>query len=260
MVDRTPSIELTRLESRCARVIERHGLRGFVLVVTAASVLLSLLFTMPAMAVVGSRPADLVIATIVAIAVPSIVAPLCAASIGRLVQTLSRASRELHAMARTDALTGVANRRAFADDASQLWERRDGAVAVVAMVDIDDFKAVNDRYGHAAGDLALTTLAANLTGAVGAHTATAVVGRIGGDEFAVVALVRDASSAPLLGASLLAACDLDPCCPGVTATVGWVVASADATVDEALAQADHALYAVKLPGARTVPRVERAPG
>lgn len=252
-MDPTSALALTPLEQRLMQQIDRRGLRGFVLVVTLASVALSEAITFPAMLLVDSGPAELAIGMITAFVVPSIVAPLAALFVGRLLQALARASVELRQLARTDALTGVANRRAFAEDASAVWDRRVGRVVVVAMIDIDDFKAVNDRYGHAAGDLALTTLAAGLTGAVCAHTTSGVVGRLGGDEFAVVASVPDEFSARLLGASLDAACDLDPTCPGVTATVGWVIASTDGTIDEALVRADHALYATKLPSSRALP-------
>ncbi len=154
----------------------------------------------------------------------------------------------------------MANRRAFAEEAAELWARRTASssdsVAVVAMIDIDEFKAVNDRFGHATGDLALTTLAGNLSAAVGASATAAVVGRLGGDEFAVVALAPDAAAAERVGQALVAASDLHTACPGVTATVGWVAVGpsvgAPDSLDEAIARADHALYSRKQPSTRTL--------
>lgn len=257
----TPVIELSRIEQRMMRAIERRGLSDFVMFVTLVSVLLSQAITIPTMLLVRSGPVEMMIGVVTAFVVPSIVAPMSAILVGRLLQRLAGASSELQQLARTDSLTGVANRRAFAEETVQLWDRRADRVAVVAMIDIDDFKAVNDRYGHATGDLALTSLAANLTSAVGVHTGAAVVGRLGGDEFAVVALVDDHAIAASLGAALVAACDLHATCSGVTATAGWLMVpdtddsddaggATHATVDEALARADHALYAAKRPSSR----------
>jgi diguanylate cyclase (GGDEF)-like protein len=89
------------------------------------------------------------------------------------------------AAARTDALTGVANRRHFFEAVSGEAARcrRYGHPLSVAMVDLDDFKAVNDSMGHAAGDAVLRAVA----GAIREHTrASDLVARIGGDEFAIL--------------------------------------------------------------------------
>ena len=237
--------------------ISRHGLRRFVLIVTSASVALSELLTVSWMLVLRMTAGEMLIGALTALLVPSIVAPATAWMLGRLLRALARASAELHHLAHTDALTGVANRRSFAEDATALWERRTASIAVVAMVDIDDFKAVNDRFGHATGDLALTSLASALTVAASAHATGWTVGRLGGDEFAVVALATDEETASSAGVAILAACDLHRACPGVTATAGAVMIAAgleaDLTLDEALARADHALYAAKQPSGRVVP-------
>jgi diguanylate cyclase (GGDEF)-like protein len=119
-------------------------------------------------------------------------------------------------------------------------------MAVVAMVDIDQFKAVNDRWGHAAGDDVLEALAAALTQAISER---GVVGRLGGDEFAVLALA-DSQTASGLSDRLKAACDLDATIDGLRATIGIVVAPEADSFDAALARADEALYRDK----RTLPR------
>ena len=131
--------------------IDRRGLTGFVLTVAGVSVALSVGITMPLLVAIDSGGPELVIGLVASLAVPSIVAPLAAVTIGRLLQALAHASEELHHLSRTDPLTGVANRRAFTTDASSLLDRRDTGVFVAAMVDIDEFKAVNDRFGHPAG-------------------------------------------------------------------------------------------------------------
>ncbi|MBI5106578.1 MAG: HDOD domain-containing protein [Solirubrobacterales bacterium] len=92
--------------------------------------------------------------------------------VGRLAQRVS----ELERLTQTDDLTGLANRRHWLQTVRAAL--RDGGVGSVLLCDVDHFKAVNDRHGHAAGDLILTEIARIL----GRH---GHAGRLGGDEFAV---------------------------------------------------------------------------
>ena len=89
----------------------------------------------------------------------------------------------LETLSLTDDLTGLLNRRGFmqalAREAASV--RRYGDAALVIAIDLDGFKAINDRYGHGAGDFVLTQVARRLTGAL---RDTDVVARLGGDEFA----------------------------------------------------------------------------
>ena len=89
--------------------------------------------------------------------------------------------RTLHALALTDPLTGLLNRRGIQDQASRLLARRTGGEII--FLDLDGFKAINDRFGHAEGDNALVTVAGAL---LETFRAADAVGRIGGDEFLVV--------------------------------------------------------------------------
>jgi len=88
-------------------------------------------------------------------------------------------------LSRTDALTRIANRRAFFEAATLEMERarRNGRPLALAYVDCDDFKAVNDRLGHAQGDALLVAVAQSLRGATRAVDAVA---RLGGDEFGLL--------------------------------------------------------------------------
>ncbi|MGA5558880.1 GGDEF domain-containing protein [Streptomyces lavendulocolor] len=99
------------------------------------------------------------------------------------------------AATRKDPLTGLMRRDAYTVRARRLLARHGDAAAVV-MVDADQFKEINDRLGHAAGDTVLASIAARLTAWAGPRAA---VGRLGGDEFAVVLELPTARRALRLG-------------------------------------------------------------
>lgn len=104
---------------------------------------------------------------------------------GRVIRSQSARIRMLEHLAVTDPLTGLLNRRGLGQRlAERLSEaRRHNEPGVVLFVDMDGLKRINDRFGHAAGDAAIRMVAEGLRHAVRAHD---TVGRIGGDEFAVV--------------------------------------------------------------------------
>jgi diguanylate cyclase (GGDEF)-like protein len=133
------------------------------------------------------------------------------------------------------------------DDALGAADRHAGTAVV--FLDLNSFKPVNDRYGHAAGDLLLSQVAASLRGAV---PPGAIVGRIGGDEF--VAVCRDVAGpehADRIGAGLLAALSTsrvrvggDTLVPHASLGVAWSPYG-EKDPDELMARADAAMYAVK---------------
>ncbi|HEX7707237.1 MAG TPA: diguanylate cyclase [Thermoanaerobaculia bacterium] len=99
---------------------------------------------------------------------------------------LESANRELELLASADGLTGLANRRAFDERLDSEWRRaaREGTPLSLLMLDVDLFKALNDRYGHATGDGVLRAIAEVLAGL--ARRAADLPARYGGEEFAVV--------------------------------------------------------------------------
>jgi len=149
---------------------------------------------------------------------------------------LAQAECALRDAAYTDALCGVPNRAAFLDRIAA-----PPPSGVVAMVDLDGLKTINDRYGHAAGDAALEMTARCLRRRCGS---TGAVYRIGGDEFAGIWSGAD----PDTVRAMLAACerDLDVLAEDVQAPVriSWGVAAfgADTPFDDALIAADAQLY------------------
>jgi diguanylate cyclase (GGDEF)-like protein/PAS domain S-box-containing protein len=178
-----------------------------------------------------------------------------AAQLGFAVEQLTLYA-QLDRLSRLDPLTGVLNRRAFLDMlASRLGHlRRYGRSGSLLFLDLDNFKALNDRHGHAAGDTALIGLA-RLLGETGRRGDMA--GRLGGDEFALWLEETDAMGAVAKAEMLIAAAkDLNPhgLAPGeqLGLSIGialWPLAAAGNDVPAALvARADAAMYAAKREG------------
>jgi len=169
-----------------------------------------------------------------------------------------------HRDARTDALTGLANRRAMQERGRvevKLAKRTSSTVSVI-LVDLDHFKDINDRYGHEAGDAALITIAAVLKGAL---RETDALGRWGGEEFIAVLPATAAAGAKEVAERMrLAIAGVS--FPGIPdrATISLGVASSqeiDDPVDEwdlLVKEADQRLYRAKREGRNRV--VSDAPG
>lgn len=183
-------------------------------------------------------------------------------AIVRLNADLTRANAALQRIAETDHLTGVANRAAF--DA-RVAERSFAGVADGAgwflIVDIDHFKAINDAHGHAVGDDALVAVARVLTAAA----TDAVVGRIGGEEFAIFlpgadeAAARVRAEAIRAGVAALAipgpAGSDDGAAIALTVSIG-IAGGTGLSPTNGLIAADRAMYRAKQQGRNRV-RAER---
>jgi diguanylate cyclase (GGDEF)-like protein len=157
---------------------------------------------------------------------------------------------ETMALATSDALTGLANRRGFAAivELEIARQKRHGGVFSLAMPDLDDFKELNDSRGHAAGDQALT-LAADVLRNSARHSDS--IARLGGDEFSILLPnARQADCRPFLqaGAAALARRLAAAGFP-VTASIGCVTFdAAPGSLVVALRAADLAMYAAKAAG------------
>jgi diguanylate cyclase (GGDEF)-like protein len=162
------------------------------------------------------------------------------------VRALSEQLAEAERLADHDTLTPLLNRRAFMREVQRAISvsRRHGVAASVIYFDLDGFKAVNDRFGHAAGDAALIAVAARLQSAV---RDSDVVGRLGGDEFAVLLLHADREAAVQKAESLRDSVTYAPVRfgdlrfeVGVTYGVREIVGVDSA--EQALAEADAMMY------------------
>ena len=123
--------------------------------------------------------------------------------VDRRTDELRLANIELERLSVVDPLTGVPNRRAFDRAVDSVWldHRRRNVQLAVLMCDVDQFKRYNDRYGHPAGDTALTQVARAIR--VAAVRANDVVARIGGEEFAVLLPNTTTEGAAIVAASIL---------------------------------------------------------
>jgi diguanylate cyclase (GGDEF)-like protein len=163
-----------------------------------------------------------------------------------------RLSRQLERRALTDELTGLMSRRALHELAAATiaHARRNRDEVAVLMLDIDHFKNVNDRHGHAVGDDVLRQIAALLRSQL---RADALLTRHGGEEFAAVVPVAGVAVARQVAERLRFAIAEVPCRSGplalqITASIGLTILRRDETLDDALRRADEALYRAKREG------------
>jgi diguanylate cyclase (GGDEF)-like protein len=157
--------------------------------------------------------------------------------------------KELEATADIDPLTGVFNRRGFDRELkrSLAYVRRYWTRAALVYVDLDGFKPVNDRHGHAAGDAVLKAVAATLTANV---RASDTVARLGGDEFGLILWNLSEADAARKAHALEAAISDSRACGNdkalsVGASIGFAMLGPADDPAKALADADHAMYARK---------------
>ncbi|MDG2518273.1 GGDEF domain-containing protein [Lysobacter soli] len=171
----------------------------------------------------------------------------------RLVDRLQEANAALAASALVDTVTGLPNRRALMAEMTRRIAhcQRQHEALVVAFIDLDGFKAINDRHGHEAGDRLLAAIGRTLQGALRADDFAA---RLGGDEFVVVGTVAHVEGPgsieafrERLAASTRRRFDLGTVTVDYEgASVGAVVAADDQPdPDTLIARADAAMYAVK---------------
>lgn len=169
----------------------------------------------------------------------------------------------LDALAHTDPLTGVANRRRFMEEAAHelARARRHGHPLSVVMFDLDHFKAINDRHGHAVGDAALRHVCAVVAQCLRAED---LLARLGGEEFAVLLPHNTQDAAMALAERLRVAIASQPLMAGgsraiaLRASFGVVEVHTDEALDpDALRRADAALYEAKHGGRNRVATAPR---
>ncbi|TAK95948.1 MAG: GGDEF domain-containing protein [Aquabacterium sp.] len=178
----------------------------------------------------------------------------------QLLDELDETNKSLDTLSRRDALTGCANRR-HAQDALQQHLRTPGTQAAMILLDVDHFKAYNDRYGHPAGDRCLQAVAAAMQQAVPVNQG--LLARWGGEEFMVIApgaTLRQAQTLAesirqaVFGLAMPHAGSLTAPVVSVSLGVAHIVCGTDpeSDLDQLQTQADQALYEAKATGRNSV--------
>jgi len=174
-----------------------------------------------------------------------------------LAMAKERAEFKLRTAAMVDPLTGIANRRSFLQDGAELMKRHaaESCPAAVLLVDLDHFKSINDRFGHAIGDRVLQIFARTAQESI---KPPELIGRLGGEEFAIVfydvGQERAKVRAELIRTSFVeAATEVDGYPVAATLSIGIAFSkNSPLDVPELLMQADQALYDAKERGRNRV--------
>ena len=194
------------------------------------------------------------IAAILSAAIALVVAPPIVWFLVDLLLRVHRVEQEMRSLASYDSLTGLLSRHAFFDNANNYVSlaKREHRPFSVMIIDLDHFKLINDRYGHPAGD-AVLKLFADVTNSVARRSD--IVGRLGGEEFAIVLPNTTAAKALEFSARLHTAINkavltFKDKAIKYTVSIGLTEFDTDSkdSIDDLLARADLALYQAKHSG------------
>ena len=243
------SFELIRLEP---------GFSDVRLPLATASGLLSVFYLGRCIVFVALGPRDPVFVVFFGSSVTTLVnmVLLIAVSFSMAALSSEQATKDLSARADQDGLTGLLNRQGFLDRAGDELRRRGGAgISVLILADLDHFKAVNDTYGHAAGDRVLQAFAAACRASVRPGD---LVGRYGGEEFVILLPDTGADRAEELTVEISRRLKAIPSQDGIAyPTVSFGIAAVRAgplDLARMIALADAAMYQAKANGRDTVVR------
>ena len=163
---------------------------------------------------------------------------------------------ELQRLATTDPLTGILNRRSFTNLASREFEIRDRYKTPLSllMLDIDHFKKINDLHGHNCGDRSLCLFSRLCNREI---RSTDILGRLGGEEFAILLLGLDQKDARQVAERIrrsiaMETPDEPESVPSMTVSIGLVTVSEDDTLESSLSKADKLMYKAKRSGRNRV--------
>ena len=173
-----------------------------------------------------------------------------------LEKEVARQTRELKKLSRTDPLTGINNRRRFMELGQRELgiHRRKARPLSLLMMDLDHFKKVNDKYGHSGGDRALVFMTRLCLEEI---RESDILGRLGGEEFAIILLETDLPGAREIGERIRARLEeatsgRDDQLPPLTASIGVICFTPDESLEGGLDRADGLMYQAKQAGRNRV--------
>ena len=241
--------------------IRTHGTFKTTLLIVSFSVTLSVILT--AVLVYALEGEVSIGNVLIGFFIPAVITPGVVHSFTRLVARLDQAESQMRLLATEDFLTKTYNRRSFFDLADGAWAHaaRHAKPLSLLILDADHFKAVNDTYGHAAGDAVLTKLAEVCRESL---RASDVVGRYGGEEFVILLSETDSGEAQETAERLrrqLERTQVSTAKNSIAFTVSIGVATktpASLSVEHLLEQADAALLRAKREGRNRISVAEEA--
>jgi diguanylate cyclase (GGDEF)-like protein len=218
--------------------------------IAAYALISAIIVTTLIMKITGKFIPDIYLFTFI---VPLVVAPPIAYWLANLIYEITRLGEEIERIAYADDLTGIANRRAFFEKAPDLIAQStesEDSISVI-LIDIDHFKKINDTYGHKAGDAMLILVADILTQSM--RDTIGIVGRIGGEEFALVIVHKNSSYVVALADQIRlniknASINIRNTLISTTASIGLARHVSGTDLDHTLLCADKALYLAKNTG------------
>ena len=236
-------------------LIKKLGRFWVTLTVTVVSILLSVTITAVVLSV--NDTAFSMVAGLSSVLAPAMIAPLMTWYVIGLLLRIDSLETEQRQLATYDHLTQTLTRRTFLQRSHiEYQQRRKNMFAIsCAVIDLDNFKVINDTYGHSGGDAVLRSFAAKLLACVGAN---GLVGRIGGEEFAVLLQGQSLAEASTLMEQIRQVTEQDAIEHNgqlfhYTASIGIsAVQPADTDIDQIIKRADDALYRAKAAGKNRV--------
>ncbi len=239
-------LELSQLENQLMQLYKRYGPIGLISLATLFSVFSTVVLVFLITFVTHGNLQFNFLAEYVyyVVLIPALIAPLVTFFLTRLLAQLDIAFEVVTRLSTTDPLTGSSNRRGFYSAAAKAMHELDNStVCMVGMIDLDDFKNINDTYGHRIGDNALTAIASQLETTVGEY---GVVGRLGGDEFTFFA-VGLPENIDALRAAINNQCSQIRVNSEVelSSSIGIALLRKNESIDDVMARADSALYDIK---------------
>lgn len=247
---------MLQLAGAIQRWIMRAGAVRATIVVTLVSIIASVAMSWMCLVLLGATDVPLQMWLVAAIVAPLSVAPIMFGVVISMAYQLATAKAALARAAATDPLTGVANRRSFIENSNATLAQlaRENRTPSLLLLDVDHFKTINDRFGHAVGDAVLVEVAKRCAARLGTGDLFA---RLGGEEF-VALVTRPDHDAHIIAEMLrreVALIDIDGSDEplGVTVSIGISGGThAEGGIASLLAEADRQLYAAKHAGRNRV--------
>jgi len=247
---------ITVMREYLRQLIVRLGRTGTVITITGISLAFSLAPTILLLTAFGQPPQFEYL--LIAVLVPLAVASTVSWAVVDVLLRVHHLEQEIRRVANRDMVTGVMTRHAFhaaAETAHRIAGRNRSALSAI-MIDIDDFKRINDSHGHAAGDSVLRFFGATLKDCA---RKSDIVGRVGGEEFAIVLPDTDLEGAMNLAGKIRSAVqqariEAGGRCISFTVSIGAAESgpTGETSLENLLKQSDLALYAAKRNGKNVV--------